>query len=875
MPQARDEAGNVWEVDAQGNPVRLVQAAGSGPGSVVQLPPDPMEVNRDARAANADQRAAEAARRAAEAQSRQVGNDQAKLGLDRQKFVADLAAKGLMMDGSGNIVPRPGGAPIADATRPQLSAKERADALGGYKSAAQLEQIIAQLEEQYKAGPGSTRGIAGLRDYLPTTKNQQFDSTANSARGIVGQALGFTGGQLNTATEAQMAVGPYLPQAGDRDEVIKDKINRLRELANAARDRSVSILGGIPDANGRVTPIQEQSDRDKTVWGQTFDVSGPGPGAAPPGSKTQSIPVDPRMQRELQEYIQQNGRNIDPAALAQFMQGLYSKYGAVPGPGLDDYASKTANALHNGGDINTHIPDQEVPMSLWERGRNAAVSNPIGAAAVNYADMAGMGGVSLLDPQAMQAVSDAHPIASTAGQIGGAITGTGITGGFARNTIGRAIPASLGGGARAALMRDLGTDAVYSAVTGANQGQDPALSALSGVGGSLVGRGVGKVGGKIASGLDLPQAVETLRKSGIGTTVGQSLGGFPKKIEDAMTSIPGVGDIIGNRRLEGLQDFNRAAINEAGAPVGATVSNIGESGINELLDPNSGAIGRAYNDATRGVSTSLDPQFSTDMANVARARSRLPEDYAQKFDKIGENRIQPILDAGQLTGDLYQQSMRGLKGSRASASGAAPGFEQEYRDALTAAMDALKGQMQRGGGQRVIEGLAKADQANRLAKTVQQAMAAAKNGTGSGEIQVFTPAQLNTAAYAAQRKYPGARPFAELADAGQSVLPSSIPDSGTARRVAQMALPTALGGGGALIGATQGGQDGAQSGALTGLALAAALGLGGTKAGQRALNKAIFVRPDAIQKAGRKITQNRGLFGSGAIPLFLPIAGGQ
>lgn len=28
MAQARDEAGNIWEVDAQGNPVRLIQAAG-------------------------------------------------------------------------------------------------------------------------------------------------------------------------------------------------------------------------------------------------------------------------------------------------------------------------------------------------------------------------------------------------------------------------------------------------------------------------------------------------------------------------------------------------------------------------------------------------------------------------------------------------------------------------------------------------------------------------------------------------------------------------------------------------------------------------------------------------------------------------------
>ncbi len=37
MPQARDEAGNIWETDAQGNPVRLLQAA-SAQGNVFRNP---------------------------------------------------------------------------------------------------------------------------------------------------------------------------------------------------------------------------------------------------------------------------------------------------------------------------------------------------------------------------------------------------------------------------------------------------------------------------------------------------------------------------------------------------------------------------------------------------------------------------------------------------------------------------------------------------------------------------------------------------------------------------------------------------------------------------------------------------------------------
>ena len=46
MGQARDEAGNIWETDAQGNPVRLVQQAGAQ-----QMPADPSFPYEGAKAA--------------------------------------------------------------------------------------------------------------------------------------------------------------------------------------------------------------------------------------------------------------------------------------------------------------------------------------------------------------------------------------------------------------------------------------------------------------------------------------------------------------------------------------------------------------------------------------------------------------------------------------------------------------------------------------------------------------------------------------------------------------------------------------------------------------------------------------------------------
>ena len=158
-------------------------------------------------------------------------------------------------DGSAEPIP---GVPVKDPNKPALTAAERANAIAGYQSALALDKVISQLEDQHKTGPGSTSGLGGIADYLPFEENQRFDSTGNAARGTVGQALGFTGGQLNSVQEAEMSVGPYLPQSSDKDAVIRDKIARLKQVRDDARARSIAMLGGVPDANGIVTPLQDQ-----------------------------------------------------------------------------------------------------------------------------------------------------------------------------------------------------------------------------------------------------------------------------------------------------------------------------------------------------------------------------------------------------------------------------------------------------------------------------------------------------------------------------------------------------------------------------------------------------------------------------------------
>jgi hypothetical protein len=99
------------------------------------------------------------------------------------------------------------------------------------------------------------------------------------------------------------------------------------------------------------------------------------------------------------------------------------------------------------------------------------------------------------------------------------------------------------------------------------------------------------------------------------------------------------------------------------------------------------------------------------------------------------------------------------------------------------------------------------------------------------------------------------------------VLPSSIPDSGTAGRLAQLAAPGALTAGGAGLGLAAGGTDGAQTGGITGALATLALLAGGSKTGQKAINQTITARPELLKQAADYIAKRRGLFGTAvAVP---------
>jgi len=233
MGQYRDEAGHVWQDDGKGGYTLVAPAASDGPMTIGQKDPT-FQYQGDTAASTL--------------QGKNLGNT--GQAIDNHVSAATAQPKINKAGAEASIEGK------KDASNAGVIGSEvRAKAIKQYNSAHQLDQTIAELEAKFAAGPGSTHGFAGLGDYFPTPANRQFDKASDSARNIVKNAFDLTGGEVNTGQESTKALGPYMPQSSDYDVVIKDAIDRMKQLRDNARDTAIKTLGGVPDQNGNIIPL--------------------------------------------------------------------------------------------------------------------------------------------------------------------------------------------------------------------------------------------------------------------------------------------------------------------------------------------------------------------------------------------------------------------------------------------------------------------------------------------------------------------------------------------------------------------------------------------------------------------------------------------
>lgn len=742
-----------------------------------------------------------------------------------------------------------------------LTAKERADAIAGFQSAARLEEIANKIEAQYKSGIGKTSGIAGFLDYLPTGANRRFDSTGNQARGIIKQALGFTGGEGNTAAESETNYGPYIPQSGDFDTDIEGKLQALRELAQQARTRSVAVLGGVPDANGRVTPMDQVQN---AMQGATVLPQAAGAQAAAPmqvGGVTSKgglieIPQLRGIENQVADMI---GRGASTDQIVGFLRQQYQPYGAEVGPELQGYL---------GDIVRKHQANPRQPVKSlgtgWEnlyyrKAPDTAQANTfmgidpdsgLGTGVMTAANAATAGLPAYLagKQDVMNAAAQERPGAALAGEVAGGVAAmTGING--AAGALGKAGSLLTRGGG-------IGGDMLYGATRGGlENGPTGAITGALAAGvGNKVGGSVVNTAGRVARGVSDP-AVNYLSERGVPLTLGQLLGnrGMTGKLLNRLESAPVLGDMMAARRTDSIEGFNREALRQAIEPVGGNITATGREGLDQAY----GAVDQGYDSALAGQQFSgNEPQFIQEMGAAIQRGQAVPK-LGEDFSYIMQNDVAPMFDSsGVLTGDRLQAALQGIRKARSGFAGQPMG--QYAGNALTDAENAITGMVGRQAPD-VMPRLSAANKAYGNVSTIGDAVNTAVNQGG-----LFTPAQLGRAAVNNTKKFGGKRaaatgdvPFRALQEAGQQVLPSTVPDSGTAGRAASLLLPGVLGG--SAVGADQ---LGASPSVTVPLAVLAALS---SKTGAKVAQKALTGRSPTAVKAGNALIRNRrkgGLFGA-------------
>jgi len=649
-----------------------------------------------------------------------------------------------------------------------------------------LDAIAAARNDSYVGGsagrwaslpaffqPQSAINLAGALNTITSrlTLDKLMELKAASSQGASGLgALSEKEGAL--LRDSVAALGQTQDPARLRDNLAKVErhYRRMMALANGEDFRKPEIAEryGIVSEDD----LRKRDDRDALGFANGGNRTEPDPALRGVNAHVRGMIGQGRPAKEIAGYL-----NAVQPGLGDKMAGDLDRAVAFRAQHPDVPLSRYPVSLEN----------RSVPMSSTRQLVNKAAQGPMGAYAMNAGDAVTLGtldnlmGNPTLARAGMDTIRRDNPVSSLLGTLsGGALGVAGIESGLA----GAGIRAGVG----ALAPRALTADALYGAGYGAGSA-DEGSRGLGALSGALVGAAGGTLGRKAASALGgaftgiRDPDVQFLRERNVPLTVGQMVGGAAKAREDRLAGFGGIGDRIGARRLEGMQGFNRAAFDEGLAPVGARVGNVGELGTEQAQ----GAVSDAYRRALSGPDFIPDQPFVNQYGSAVRSGSAIPG-LGNKVRYTMVDEAGDLINGPAISGEAFQDLDR-LLANRAA------GFRKQYssgqevlgdkaEDALRAGSDALSGLVER---QRpsALAGYQAAKRAYGNTQILNDAVIAARNTGG-----LFTPAQLGNSVIANTKRFGGKakaastdRPFFDLQRAGQNVLPSKIPDSGTAGRI--------------------------------------------------------------------------------------------
>ena len=418
-----------------------------------------------------------------------------------------------------------------------------------------------------------------------------------------------------------------------------------------------------------------------------------------------------------------------------------------------------------------------------------------------------------------------------------------------------AIPSSIGAGAKLAQLgvKGLKNPVIQGAIYGAGAGEgNPVERVPDAILGGAVSGAVSKVLPPITEG------AKKLIKAGTPVTVGQAVGGGIRKVEQALKSLPFLGDPIVEAEIRATQGFTKTAFKEALKPLQKYGINLNrefkglETG-NQLYAKAEQLINKSYQKLVPKLKfpnqSDLQPIYDDIILNQTEF---LPKSVGNTFLKDMDEIVYANFGAdGVLTGQGFKNIQSGLRGIIRDFSSDPNKLTRDYGKSYSLVLDALNKTLIKNNPKYAKELQDLDFSFKTLNFTIGKAVEKGGNKTGT-----FTPSNLMSSIRSADpslrksdfRK--GEAVLQDLANEGQA-LNMTLPDSGTATRslfTTGLGLNTA----GAV-----GGVDPVITGALTGGLLA-----GYSRAGVPAVRGAYEMGVPAIRNVLSGATANTDLIGN-------------
>ena len=291
--------------------------------------------------------------------------------------------------------------------------------------------------------------------------------------------------------------------------------------------------------------------------------------------------------------------------------------------------------------------------------------------------------------------------------------------------------------------------------------------------------------------------IQTLMKEGVVPTAGQILGGGYKRAEEALSSVPIIGDFIKGAQGRAMADVNRVAFNRALTPIGEKLPEgvVGREAVqfvSEKLDD-------AYGKLLPKMTVVQDTPFQTAIANLKNmVQSGAIDPKAVNFfnNWMDNNVLNKFQGQNAITGETLKAIQGDLRETVSRLGASTDADQRLIGQALKETQDQVRQLVTRSNPQYASE-LKAIDTGYANFKRVERAASAL-----GAEDGIFSPAQLQNAVKAMDRSKDkgqfaqGQALMQDLSESAKTALGNKVPDSGTPYRSMVAAL-AASGGAGA------------------------------------------------------------------------------